>query len=199
MTGFSPSRAVCVLTGLFLVGIFSATSLDAQGDNLGVAIIIGECHAWMIEAPEEWNLDQRGAKVSGLGAAFTPVGNSWSSSPVVMYANTIPKTFDSVTVASTIARDSVRAAGAQALVKRQQPLGTIQGVEAEVCHIVRRDSSLFEAVAYINTPTAIALIVLSSKDIEDFNASLPSFARLVDSYEWITGDPARISELKDMR
>ncbi|MCB0712699.1 MAG: hypothetical protein KDD67_10250 [Ignavibacteriae bacterium] len=197
-----PSRRLFLLFFGLIVGLYlyAPSILLAQGDNLGVAIIIGERHAWMIESPEDWNLDQRNALASGLGAAFVPEWDSWSSSPVVMYANTIPKEFDTITVAGTIAADSVRAIQQfHASVKRQQPLGTIQGVDAEVCHVTRRDSSLFEAIAYINGPTAIAIIVLSSRDAEKFEDSLPSFARLVDSYEWITSDPEQIAELKGMR
>ncbi|MGE3801841.1 MAG: hypothetical protein AB7H80_12550 [Candidatus Kapaibacterium sp.] len=196
-----PSRRLFLLFGL-IVGLYLhfPSTLRAQGDNLGVAIIIGERHAWMIESPEKWSLDQRSALASGLGAAFVPEWDSWSSSPVVMYANTIPKEFDTIAVAETIAADSVRAVQQfRSAVKRQQPLGTIQGVDAEVCHVIRRDSSLFEAIAYIDGPTAIAIIVLSSRNAEKFESSLPSFARLVDSYEWITSDPEQIAELKGMR
>ena len=176
-------------------------SLYAQGDNLGVAIIVGENDAWMIEAPEGWNLDQRAALAAGLGATFVPEGSFWSSSPVVMYANGIPKSTDTVTVASVIRNDSLKAISTDAgtIVKRSEPIGTIQGVDAEVCYIIRADSMLCEAIAYINGCSGIAIIVLSARNAGDFHNSLDAFSRLVDSYEWITSDPERIAELKRMR
>ena len=193
------ARHLIRVTALLMLFSSLQMPLSAQGDNLGVAIIIGQNHAWMIESPEGWNLDQRGALVSGLGAAFVPEGRAWSSSSIVMYANGIPKTFDTVTVASIVYHDSLKAVKKGATVRRSNPISTIQGVDAEVCHITANDSSSCEAVAYIDGPTVIATIVLSSRNSEDFLASLPAFTRLVDSYEWITSDQDRIADLKRMR
>lgn len=172
-------------------------SQSESGDNLGVAVIVGKNHAWMLEAPERWILDPSGASASGLGAAFRPESESWSKSPAVMYANTILK-HDSITLDRVIATDTQRAELRipKMSVREVEPIGTIQGVDARVFHFVRSDSSLYEAVAYIDCPTAVALVVLSARTGKDFRASLDSFARLVDSYEWITSDPSRISGME---
>lgn len=167
-------------------------------DNLGIAVIVGKTHAWMLEAPEHWVLDPQGAAASGLGAAFYPSTQTWNTSPAVMYANAIVKTGDSTTVAHVMADDAQRATSRipKTAVTEMAPIGTIQGVEARVCYFVKSDSSLFEAVAYIDCPTVVALVVLSARNGKDFHASLGAFARLVDSYEWITNDPSRISGMR---
>lgn len=166
--------------------------------NLGVAVVVGKNHAWMLEAPEHWVLDREGAAASGLGAAFRPADQTWSASPAVMYANAIVKSGDSITVAGIIAADMERAATRipKTTIKEEEPIGTIEGVDARVCYFVKSDSSLFEAVAYIDCPTVVALVVLSARNGKDFQASLRAFARLVDSYEWITNDPSRIKGIQ---
>lgn len=115
-----------------------------------------------------------------------------------MYANAIVKSGDSTTVERVMAGDAQRATARipKTAVKEVEPIGTIEGVEARVCYFVKSDSSLFEAVAYIDCPTVVALVVLSARSRKDFQASLGSFARLVDSYEWITNDPSRIGGVR---
>lgn len=163
-------------------------------DNMGIAVIVGKSHAWMLEAPEDWILDPQGAAAAGLGAAFYPTDQTWGSAPAVMYANAIVKSADSITVDHVI-KDEMRRAAARlpkTEAREVEPIPTIQGVDARVCHFMKSDSSLFEAVAYIDCPTVVALVVLSARNARDFRASLGAFARLVDSYEWITNDPSRI-------
>lgn len=184
---------------LFLAALLACIShvpLLAQPDdsNSGVAIIAGERHAWLLEAPEGWQLDVAGARSSGLGAAFRPQETSWSEAPAVMYANTVLKDDDSVSVSTVVAGDVIRAEKRipRTAVTEAESLGTIQGVEATVRYFIRSDSSLCEAVAYIEGPTVVALVVLSARSGKDFRASLDNFARLVDSYEWITSDPDQL-------
>lgn len=187
------------ISGLtFLLSFPSLLAQPSDASNLGVAVIVGERHAWMLEAPEGWTLDVSGARSSGLGAAFRPSDTSWTDAPAVMYANTVLKKEDSITLATVVAGDVSRAENRlpKTTVVEAEPIGTIQGVDATVRHFVRKDSSLCEAVAYIDGPTVVALVVLSARSGEDFRASLHTFARLVDSYEWITSDPASVRRMR---
>ena len=190
-------RLFALLSLLLFPSILPAQSGADTTENLGVAVIVGKTHAWMLEAPENWILDPKQAEASGLGAAFYPSGETWSKAEAVMYANTIPKSSDSVTVRAVIAEDVGRAENRipKTTVNEEAPIGTIQGVNAQVRYFARSDSTLFEAVAYIDCPTAVALVVLSSRSAKDFRSSLPAFSRLVDSYEWITDNPAQSARI----
>lgn len=179
---------------LLCAPLFLRAQQSPAPDNMGIAVIVGKNHAWILEAPEDWILDPQGAAAAGLGAAFYPSDQSWSTAPAVMYANAIVKSADSITVDNVMKEEMRRAAARlpKTEVREMERIPTIQGVDARVCHFMKSDSSLFEAVAYIDCPTVVALVVLSARNAGDFRASLGAFARLVDSYEWITNDPSRI-------
>lgn len=173
------------------------TSLAAQSVD-GLAVVVGEASAWMIEAPEGWDLEAAGAKAAGLGAAFIPEGTSWSTAPSVLYGITIPKTSAAGSIEVIIREDSIRTERRRpgTIVREAEAIGTIEGVDARVRYCFAPDSSTIEAVAYLDGPTAVAVIVLNTRSIESFSTSLAAFARLVDSYEWITSDPAEIDRIR---
>lgn len=187
------------LSLLLSVFLFSTTlPLRAQVAS-NVAVVVGVRSAWTIEAPEGWHLDGAAAVSAGLGAAFVPDDGSWGSSPAVMYAITLPKRSDTMSIGSVIRHDSIRTASRRpgTRVVITDPIETIEGVDALVRHCYPPSSSdPIEAVAYIDTPTAVACIVLSARTDADFTSALASFSRLVDSYEWITGDEGEIRRMK---
>lgn len=179
---------------------FLSLSLYAQPDP-GIAVIIGENSAWTIESPEGWRLEPDGATMAGVGAAFIPADQQWSTAPSVLYGITLPKRSASTTIEDIMREDSARTAARRpgTLVRSADSLDTFQGVSAVVRHCISPDSTTVEAVAYINGPTAVALVVLSCRSLADFQSALPAFVRLVDSYEWITSDPAEIARIKSYR
>ncbi len=197
---FTSPATISISLLLLLLLTFSASHLSAQSD-LGIAVVVGENSAWTIEAPEGWRLEPAGAVAAGVGAAFVPEKEAWDSAPSVIYGITLPKRSGAMTIEAIMLNDSARTEQRRpgTIVTTADPIETIEGVSARVRHSTAADSSTFEAVAYIDGPTAVALVVLSSRTQEDFNASLDSFARLVDSYEWITADPAEIAEIKRYR
>jgi hypothetical protein len=152
----------------------------------------------MIEAPEGWDLETTGAKAAGLGAAFVPEGTTWSTAPSVLYGITVPKADPTGSIESIMLDDSVRTEQRQpgTTVEMADPIGTIEGVDARVRYCYAQDSSTIEAVAYLDGPTAVAVIVLNTRSIESFRASLAAFERLVDSWEWITSDPTEIARIR---
>lgn len=195
----TPSATISIPLALFLLTL-SAHHLSAQSD-LGIAVIVGENSAWTIEAPEGWRLEPAGAVSAGVGAAFVPEEGTWDSAPSVIYGITLPKHSEANTIEAIIVNDSARTERRRpgTIVKSADSIETIEGVSALVRHCTAADSSTFEAVAYIDGPTAVALVVLSARTHADFIASLDAFARLVDSYEWITEDPAEIAEIRRYR
>ena len=191
-------RLTTILLPLLLIA--PASRLAAQSD-LGIAVILGERSAWMIEAPEGWRLEPAGATAAGVGAAFVPEEEAWSSAPAVLYGITLPKRSELKTIEAIMASDSARTESRRpgTIVRSADSIETIEGTSAVVRHCTAPDSSTFEAVAYIDGSTAVALVVLSARTLADFTASLEAFARLVDSYEWVTDDPAEIAEIRRYR
>ena len=173
------------------------TSLAAQPAD-GLAIVVGETSAWMIEAPEGWDLEVAGAQASGLGAAFIPEGTTWSTAPSVLYGITIPKSSAAGSIETVMQDDSIRTERRRpgTRVQAAEPIGTIEGIDARVRYCFAPDSSTIEAVAYLDGPTAVAVIVLNTRSIDSFRSSLAAFERLVDSYEWITSDPSEIDRIR---
>lgn len=189
----SPAGFLLLLLLLLLPEPAAAQSID------DIAIVVGENSAWTIEAPEGWRLEAAGARAAGLGAAFVPEGTSWSSAESILYGITIPKSRDASTIGEIMRHDSIRTEGRQpgTVVVEAEAIGTIEGIDARVRHCYAADSSTVEAVAYLDGPTAVAVIVLNTRSIASFREALASFARLVDSYEWITSDPNDLARLRN--
>ena len=190
--GTLPSALIALVLTAALPPRLAAQSVE------GLAVVVGETSAWMIEAPEGWDLEAAGAKAAGLGAAFIPEGTTWSTAPSVLYGITIPKSSPSGSIETIMQEDSIRTERRQpgTIVEKADPIGTIEGVDARVRYCYAPDSSTIEAVAYLDGPTAVAVIVLNTRSIESFHASLAAFARLVDSWEWITSDPTEIARIR---
>ncbi len=194
-------RSVFLLLAIgFSALLATSTTTYAQVPS-NVAVVIGVRSAWTIEAPEGWRLDAPAAVTAGLGAAFVPEEGSWGSSGAVMYAITLPKgTDNAMSIDQVIRHDSIRTAARRpgTTVTIAETIETIEGVDALVRHSFPPEGAngTIEAVAYLNTPTVVACIVLSARTPEDFTANLAAFARLVDSYEWITADAGEITRLR---
>ena len=185
---------------LYLLSTLFALQAFAQSAS-NVAIVVSSQAAWTIEAPEGWVLDGVAARSNGLGAAFTPEDGSWASSEAIMYGITLPKQNDSMSIADVIRQDSIRTTLRHpgTVVEIADPIETIEGIDAIVLHCyppAKATNGTIEGVAYIDTPTAVACIVLTARTPKAFNNALDAFARLVDSYEWITGNVEQIKKIK---
>lgn len=162
----------------------------AQGPG-GGGIIYGPHHAFMIEAPPGWVLDNQAGRSDGLVAVFYQKGQSWRNGDAVMYVNTVvPDSGRTADPLRVIADDSLRFAqrAPRIRIERRPSLHTKDGRTAYVRHFSGDPNGNFEAVAYIAEKTVTPLLVLTARSRGAFDEALPAFAQLVQSYSFFTAD-----------
>lgn len=159
---------------------------DARG-----GIVIGKDHAFTISAPKGWVLDNASGSASGLAVVLYPEGAAGLKGPVFMYANTVSKNQDKkVTLKSVIESDikDFKVDSPNLKVTDAASLKThTDKNEAVVKYFSGTSADRYEAVAYIEESTVVVMLVMSARTQKEFEASLPAFKELVQSYFFITG------------
>lgn len=160
------------------------------------AIVYDNGHAFNLRAPEGWTLDNRAGIAEGLHAVFYPESSSWADSPVVMYATTAERSDpDHPTRDALIEFDvKLQRKGAPDLkVSNGQTVVTGDGKKALVKLFNGTKNGSVEAVAYIEEPKVVSMIVYSARDEEVFQSAYPLFEQLVGSYKFVS-KPAKVEE-----
>lgn len=165
-----------------------------MGPDGQTGVVYGPGHAFSLDPPEQWVLDNQSGVDQGLQAVFYPVGKSWTNAPVVMYANVYLKKDttkeDALSVAAKDVADFRKHSRTFKVIDADPlPLGDLvddQPRKALVKYFSGDDYGNFEAVAYINESKVVAMLVLSARKEEEFKKALPTFAKLVRSYHFLT-------------
>jgi len=157
----------------------------------GRGIVYGPHHVFIVEAPPGWVLDNQVGRSRGLVAVFYREGQSWRTGDAVMYVNTaVPDSGTTADPFRVIADDSLRftkdAPGVR--IGLAPSLRTKDGRVAHVRHFSGDPNGNWEAVAYIAEATVTPLLVLTARTRVAFEEALPAFARLVQSYTFLTAD-----------
>jgi hypothetical protein len=168
---------------LVLAMVVSLSASAVNGHEEGTGLMYGPGNAFTIKAPPGWTLDTKSGQSQGLYAVFYPVGSSWSSSPAMMYVNTALKSGDP-TLEHLIQGDVKRqkAASPNLQVVAGEPIAIGGGKQAPVNHLSGDKWGNIESIAYIEAPTVWVLVVLSSRDRQAYERSLPAFINLVRSH-----------------
>jgi hypothetical protein len=121
---------------------------------------------------------------------FYPKGSSWDQAPEVMYANSVKKHKGAATVQEFINSDYDRfkKGNPKIAISEGQPLKTEDGKTAQVRLFQGDQWGNYEAAAYIDEPAVMVILVLSARNQEAFQKSLPAFEKLVASYRFYTED-----------
>ncbi len=154
----------------------------------GTGILHGRGHVFKLTAPSGWVIDNQAGVPQGLHAVFYRAGESWQDFSAGMYANgSAPEKKKPVDLGAFMHADSTYFVEAEPGVKilTAAPIQTSDGREAIVRHFLEGPYGTFEAVAYIEEETAIATIVLVTHSRDVFEQALPSFAQLVQSYQFL--------------
>lgn len=165
-----------------------------MGPDGQTGVVYGPGHAFSLDAPAQWVLDNQSGVDQGLQAVFYPTGKSWTNSPAVMYANVYLKKDQKDENAATVAaRDiadfSKHSRTFKVLDADPLPVGDLADDKprtALVKYFSGDNFGNFEAVAYINESKVVVMLVLSARKEEEFKKSLPIFAELVRSYHFLT-------------
>ena len=176
-----------------IVLLFSITSSLAQTstkDSLEAnsGIVYGKDHMFVLRAPAGWVLDNSSGVSQNLNAVFYPEGGSWQHSPTVMYANTASKEVkDNQTLQQVIDFDIERFRENHQEVAIL-PSDSVQTENGKRSVVMLFFYSNYEAVAYIDEETIVAMLVLSAESKSDFDSAFPAFRQLIGSYLFITTD-----------
>jgi len=168
-----------------ILAILFATAAAAQIDG-GAGIVYGTDHAFAIQAPEGWVLDNTSGKGHGLCAVFYKEGESWQSADVVMYANTASKRVEDHRTLEQLMEYDAAQFKSRAPDIRITSAASIRG--AAVRHFMPDEYGNHEAVAYIDEEFIVVMLVLSARTKEGFERAYPAFAELVESYQFLTSD-----------
>ena len=76
---------------LALACCFLAALVGAAAAKLQQGLVYGASHAFYVEAPQGWILDNTAGVNQGLHAVFYPGGSRWEDAAAVIYVNTAPR------------------------------------------------------------------------------------------------------------
>jgi len=164
---------------------------DTRGSG-DCGLVYGKGHAFWVCTPKGWVLDNGVLNDQGIFAAFYPQGSSWEKARengTVMYVNTARKAPPDDDVATLMKNDAedTKADAPKAQVHEAEPIKTKE-TTARVQQFTPGAFDRFEAVAYIDSPQVLVMIVVSSKDAKTFKRDYPIFKELVGSYQFMTTD-----------
>lgn len=145
-------------------------------------LVYGDDYSFWIDAPKGWVLDPKAAKKYGVNVVLYQTGFSFGNSPAVMYANTLTGK-DKIEEVMKHEADTYKEQYEGIQISRRPEMKTKDNKSARVQYYKgKKKDQTDEAVAFIQEKGFYALLVLSAKSTQDFNAAYPAFEWLVQSY-----------------
>lgn len=167
-----------------------ATCLTAPSwaEDGGGGIVHGDDHAFVVQAPDGWVLDNKSGVGQGLHAVFYPVGSSWEGSDVVMYVNTARREGPHQNLAELIEFNErrIRSQSPHVTVEELPDVATSTGRTFAVRRYTGDRWGNFESVAYLEEETVLVLIALTARSQELYDASQAAYAALLREYQFVT-------------
>lgn len=177
-----------LLLGLSALAVSLPHPLQRQSSDMNSAILtIGES-SFTLSAPDGWVLDDTSGRSQGLVAVFYPKGSSWNHGTAVMYVNMVekgPGKEDLTKVLESDVGDFLHAS-AHSTAADEPPVSTKDDKRALVKRFHDAVNHNEELVAYIDGPSGVVLIVLSSRNQEELEKSKAAFRSLVSSYFFLS-------------
>ncbi len=199
-------RISAVLLGLACLTAIPAVSMAAakskpakptasaarKGAGAGaLTLVYGDDHVFGVVAPEGWAVDDSSGLGSRIRVVLYPRGQKWDNAPTVMYVNPLhqdarrPKTLTQMIVHDV---EQFQKANPRGKVVAAPMIRTAKGKTAQVRYFAPDGGDPAEAVAYIEEPDLVMLLVLSSREPGGFQKTLPAFHALVERYEFVGGN-----------
>jgi len=180
------------LLSLICLSIFGSDKKDMK-----TGIIYGSNFAYSLTAPEGWVLDNTSGVQNGLDAVFYKKGGSWAKSVAVMYTNTA-----SLEDNAHRSLDLLMKYDVNEFMKNYPDMHITNGKDiilrnnkiAKVKYLFGKTYKNYEAVAYIDAGKNCIMIVISSKNKDEYDKSLQAFESIVKSYLYITDKVQRIKK-----
>jgi hypothetical protein len=179
-----------ILVTLALIAICgTVTAIGQEPGKTG--IMYGPGHAYMVEAPDGWVLDNQVGRSRGLHAIFYRIGETWRDTDAFMYVNTAaPDSGEAASAEAVARRDSLRFVAQNPNIKITvaAPIEMKDGTQAMVRHFTGDVYGNSEAAAYVPEKTFTPIFILSATSEDAFKQALPAFEQLVRSYALVGTD-----------
>ena len=175
------------------------TSALASITEGGTGMIFGSNHAFTFTAPEGWVLDNQSGVQQGLHMIFYPVGESWSSSPVMAYGASVLKNSSlrgiEDQVNATVQR--FHREGNPNYSAESKERGILPGGKMVYVYFFQGDQwGNYEAVGYIEEPETINFLVYNARNKTEFEKHLPAFRSAIATYRNMFESTADIDKTK---
>lgn len=160
---------------------------NAQAQTGGGALIYAEGGAFLLTGPKGWTLDREVGQRLGTCCVYYPEGSTWDDAETVMYPSIASKGPGQVTLEEFMRNDlddfRDHNPGMSFEDGVEIPLKHGRSAKIRYFYNVNRGSS--EAVAYINEPKIIALVVMNSKTKKGLNENLPFLKATLATYAFM--------------
>ena len=173
-------RSLRFILMTFLVALLPAPLLAGEGG----CIAYGDVWAFMVSPPQGWALSCEEKEHADVPVALWPKGSNWQDAKVVMYVNISDKDEPPETLKQFVdySDSQFKKDKPGVVIKAAKALKTGDGRTAVVQDFTGDPWGNFESVAYIDSKTVFAMIVLSARNEKDFRANRAAFEKLVSSY-----------------
>jgi hypothetical protein len=167
-------------------------SAQPKHDGADCGMLYGIGHFLSICAPHGWILDNSVLSEQHIYAVFYPKGSSFSiakDTGTFMYANTARRE-ESSTIENFMKADEAEARQQypQAVIQKGKLIPIKKETPAPVLLFLPGGFGRYEAVAYIESPKVITMLVMTSKSKKSFDKDYPAFEELVKSYVFFGAD-----------
>lgn len=150
-------------------------------------ILYGDNFAYMIAAPKGWVMDSEAGHGEGLSVVFYRKGETWQKGSATMYVNVIARK-KGLKAKEVIADDIATFQKRHPDIKvTQDTTLQIGDKRSAITYIFRQinDKTSDERVAYVEMPTVILLITLTSTTTEDYTKAVADHTTLVSSVVYL--------------
>jgi hypothetical protein len=179
-------------TTLIILLIFlSLTPLAASAQEHKTGILYGPSHAFALQAPQGWVLDNKSGVSQNLYAVLYPVGTSWRESSAVMYSRGILKGDGIMSIKDQVdktVKEFKESGSPKISVQFIKEITAEKGHKGAIYHYNGDQWGNHEAVVYFEEDKSINFIVLTTRTKEAFDSSLKAFEEAAASYMFITDD-----------
>lgn len=177
------------LTASLLLTFLPAAPATAKGG----CIAYGDDYAFALKPPKGWVLSCDVSEHSDVPVALWPTGTTWANAEVVMYINPSPKGSSPQTLEDFVqfSASQFRKDKPGVKITPGEPLQTGDHSRVVVQHFTGDQWGNHEAVAYIESTTIFAIVVLSSRTEAEYKASYPAFEKLLSTYIFMNKTEAK--------
>jgi hypothetical protein len=165
---------------------------EVQGKNLisaideGYSMIVGNGYFFCLKSPNGWIIDQSSDVIEGFNAVFYQKNYSWDEATNIIFLQVVLKEEGYGSLIEMIDRSIIN-------YKMDYPtlnikdLGNIvteKGIKVKVMGFTG-GAKPHEAIAYIDEPNVLIMIIFRCLNQNDYDAHFPVFKELVRSYVYI--------------